>query len=275
MCEEEEVTTAHPLRPANTMIRKTLFACTLATLALACSDSTGPAEDAELQIRFSGRTIASSVPGSGMAPATATAVEGSNGTLEIDQILLIVSEFELESDDDLCEDDDGPDCDDFESLPFLVDLPLDGGEVTVATDAVPTGIYDELEFEVEDVDLGDDGDDDDQEKQDAIESILQDLRALYPLFPEDASMVARGTFTPTEGAPRDFTVFFEAEIEVEMEFSPPIEVPGVGSVTVVVDPSRWFGAGDTVLDLSAFDGQLLDFEVEIEDGFTEIEIDDD
>jgi len=257
------------------MIRKTLFACTLATFAFACSDSTGPADDGELQIRFSGPTATASAPGAGVAPASAVAVEGSNGTLEIDQVLLVVSEFELEGDDDLCEDDDGPECNDFESLPFLVDLPLDGGEVTVATDAVPAGTYDELEFEVEDVDLDDDGDDDDQAKRAALEQILVEVRTLFPLFPEDASMVARGTFTPTDGAPRDFTVYFEAEIEIEMDLSPPIQVPGVGSVTVVVDPARWFETGGAVLDLSAFDGQLLDFEVEIENGFTEIEFDDD
>lgn len=255
------------------MIRKTLFACTLATLALACSDSTGPADDGELQIRFSGRSAAASAPGAGVAPASAVAFEGSNGTLEIDQILLIVSEFELEGDDDLCEDDS--DCNEFESLPFLVDLPLDGGDVTVATDEVPAGSYDELEFEVEDVDLDDDGDEDDPAKRAALEQILVEVRSLFPLFPEDASMVARGTFTPTDGAPRDFTVYFEAEIEIEMDLSPPIQIPGVGSVTVVVDPARWFETGGTVLDLSAFDGQLLEFEVEIENGFTEIEFDDD
>ena len=49
-------------------------------------------------------------------------------------------------------------------------------------------------------------------------------------------------------------------------------------VTVTVDPLAWFIRPDgTVLDLSQFDfdatGQVVEFEVEMEDGFTEIEFD--
>ena len=76
-------------------------------------------------------------------------------------------------------------------------------------------------------------------------------------------------------------MLFEAEIEIEMEFDPPLvilEEDPEKVVIVTVDPVAWFTLPDgTVLDLSPFDfaatGQLVEFEVEMEDGFTEIEFD--
>ena len=49
-------------------------------------------------------------------------------------------------------------------------------------------------------------------------------------------------------------------------------------LTVRLDPAAWFSQGDgSVIDLSQFDyattSQLLDFAVEIENGFAEVEID--
>lgn len=92
-------------------------------------------------------------------------------------------------------------------------------------------------------------------------------------------MLVEGSFTPTGGAPTDFRVFFEAEIEVEIAF------PGHGLdlsgetdavATVVLDPAGWFSRPDgSVVDLSQFSGQIPEFEAEIESvgsGFTEIEV---
>lgn len=91
-------------------------------------------------------------------------------------------------------------------------------------------------------------------------------------------MVVTGTFTPTGGAPQNFTVFFDADIEVEMDLVPPLVIDATGTasrtITINLDPALWFQANGQVLDLSSFNGQTLEFEAEIEDGFVEIEFDD-
>ena len=83
------------------------------------------------------------------------------------------------------------------------------------------------------------------------------------------------------GEVRPFTVYADAEIEIEMAFDPPITIDTANEdqITIVVDPSEWVKAADgSVVDLSAFDygstGELIEFEVEIENGFKEIEFED-
>lgn len=201
-------------------------------------------------------------------------IVGSNGELDLTGIQMLVSEFELESEDDSCEVGDGAACSEFESGPFFLDLPLDGGSVALPTETVPNGTYEELDFEVED--LEDDGEDDDA----AALELLADVRAVYADWPAGASMRAEGTFTPTGGSPVAFVTYFDAEIEVELEFSAPLVLSDDRSdvdLTVHLDPDAWFALGDgSVLDLSQYDwgttSELLDFEVEMEDGFQEIEI---
>ncbi len=90
-------------------------------------------------------------------------------------------------------------------------------------------------------------------------------------------MLVIGSFTPTGGAPVSFATYFEAEIEIEIEFEPPLDLTAdpEATVTVVVDPALWFTQPDgTVLDLSQFEGELVEFEAEFENGIAEIEFDD-
>ena len=61
---------------------------------------------------------------------------------------------------------------------------------------------------------------------------------------------------------------------MEFDLDPPLDITDTagGSVVVEVSPDRWFIQADgSVLDLSAFDftttGQIVEFELEIEDGF--------
>ena len=80
-------------------------------------------------------------------------LEGTNGTLTIVEIRLIVNEVELEPADGSCDlvdnsDDDGDECPDFEAPPRFLDLPLDGNPIMAMTGLIPPGTYDELEFEV-------------------------------------------------------------------------------------------------------------------------------
>jgi len=196
-------------------------------------------------------------------------VTGSNGTLRLDDIRLVVSDVEVEAASDSA---------DFElERPQLLDLPLNTTNVTrLVTDQVPPGLYEEFEFEVEDVGL--DADDDEDELQSLRDEIDE---AGFSNWPDEASMVAVGTFTPDGGESRSFTTYFDAEIEVEIEMDPPFEVGEDGAsrtLTVTVDPSLWFTNSDgSVQDLSTSDFQtaddLVEFEAEFENGVTEIEFD--
>lgn len=137
--------------------------------------------------------------------------------------------------------------------------------------------YSGLEFEVEDI-LIDEDDFDPAE----IQALFDLVRSQFNDWPLGASMLAIGSFTPSDGGDAvPFHVFFEAEIEIEMDFEDPLVVAEGEevdrTVSVTVDPSVWFVSNGTVVDLSQFDydttGDLLEFEFEMDDGFTEIEID--
>lgn len=109
-------------------------------------------------------------------------------------------------------------------------------------------------------------------------ALLAEIRSRFPAFPSDASMVVEGTFTPVGEGARAFLVFFDADIEVELDLGPPlvVDADAVADRTIVVDvqPARWFLRGDgSVCDLSAFDGDLIELDVEIDDGFVDVDFD--
>lgn len=209
---------------------------------------------------------------SGIAPTQAgeaqLTVTGSNGTLEVTAIHAIVSGVEFE-----CEEDVLAACVEYETAPAFVGLPLDTATVEVATGQVPVGTYDELDFEIDDLDP--DADDTPAEIAEKL-AVLDQIRSVYPSFPSDASMILEGTFTPTgasTGTP--FETYLEIEIEIEMPLAPPLEVAEGAdplAVPVVVDPSLWLMRGDEVLELS--DGVFREIEIEIENGFPTVEYDD-
>lgn len=287
-------------------ILSTVTAATLTLALAACDGTTGPEGSTTITFRAATGSASPSVsPGdvrfshSDDPDASTLDLEGTNGQLSIASVHFIVSEFELERDDDAagCDDDgddsatgddDGDDdgCEEFETGPQFLELPLTGDDAVAVRQDVPAGTYDELEFEIED--LEDDGDDDGA----ALQQLLSDIRDQFPEWPEEGSLRIHGTFTPKDeqgnllgDEDRDFTVYFEAEVEIEKEFDPPVEITGEEqTITVTVDPRVWFERGDqTVPDLSALDfdadtgGPVPELEVEIEngieDGFVEIEVD--
>ena len=148
---------------------------------------------------------------------------------------------------------------------------MDGGIVEVVAESeVPDGAYDALEFEVED--LLDDDDD-----ATLFQSVRdQILAASITDWPDEASMLVVGTFQPKPVVPGvdpiEFRVYFDAEIEIEIEFDEVLVIPtedGDLILTVDVQPDLWFMLpGGDVLDLSQFDwgvtGELLEFEFEFE-----------
>lgn len=255
------------------MSRKILMMAALVPALAACDGATAPEGAREVAVRFqpasgSGASAAMT-PSASRSPAPDASFDhaggagsitltGSNGTLVIEDLRLIVSEIELERTEGACLSElDDDDCEKFEGGPFLVNV-LDGSMVDVVTAIVPAGTYTEFEFEVENLDL--DGDDDSTERQ-AKEAILTELRQTYTAFPSRGSMVAHGTF---DGEP--FTVYFDAEIEVEREFFTPFRVPDDGAIIVELDPAAWFQLGSQVFDPRPYDGQTLEFELELESG---------
>lgn len=267
----------------NPLAKATALVIGAFTLA-ACGDSFGVNDPAAVALNF--RVSTASGPQATSGPAATSGpmrvagpplvLEGNNGTLTIEEIRLIVAEVELDGDDDACETQ-GDDCADFEAPPRFLDLPLDGTPVEAFVGLVPPNTYEELEFEVEDLE----DDEDDTQFAAEISTLRQEILNEFPDWPDEATALVVGTFESTDGEVSSFRVFLEAEIEVERELIPPLVV-GEGDVTpdltVDVRPEIWFGNSDgSVLELQMWDydstGQILEFEVEMEDGFTEIEID--
>lgn len=252
---------------------KRLFALALLAAAVpACSDSTGPGGN-RLSVRFATTSTsrAALLPASAGAAAAGLTVTGGNGTLAIDDIRLVVSELELERAEGSCTTtttDAEHECEEVHAPPFLLALPLDGTPVTVGTADLPAGTYTALKFKVEDEEPESD---ESTAGREALATILTQLRAAYPNFPQNASMVVHGTFTPTGGAAQAFTVYFRAEVEVEKHLDPPVTTPGTTALTVMVDPALWFKSGTNVVNLAQLNGQTLEFEVEAERGFAGVE----
>jgi hypothetical protein len=172
----------------------------------------------------------------------------------------------------------GDDCAEVEMSPRFLDLPLDGEPIVAVTASVPAGTYKRLDFEVEDLE----DDETDPVKAAAIAAVRAQILAIAPDWPRKASTLITGSFAPSSGGSVDFRVFLDAEIEVRLDLVPNLIVASDGSssreITVDVAPRVWFLRSDgTVLPLHLFDhsltGELLELDVEMKDGFTEIEID--
>lgn len=216
---------------------------------------------------------ASPAPAAAIPIAFSLTVSGPNGTLTLDELLLIVDEFKLEAGEEACEmaGEEGEDagaCARFEAAPHLLALPLDepGEEAVAVTEPVPAGSFADLKFEVKEAD--EDG------------SLLAQIRTEVPDWPGQASGFVAGSFAPADGSPaREFRAFFQGEVKVELSFETPLAVAEGSDQTVLVtlDPREWFTNPDgTVLDLSEFDftatGEAFGLEVKLLDGFTKIEI---
>ncbi len=227
------------------------------------------------------RMTAPAVVGSSVEQSGGLSIAGTNGTLLITDIKLIVNELELRRQSVMdCDDDSsGPgDCGSFESRYFVADVPLGSGAVTIGSDRIPEGTYTAVEFEVKDLEV-DVGDADEALDAARIAAVLAQVRATYSDWPAGASMVIVGTFTPTGGVAQPFRTYFDAEVEVERLLSPPLLVDATSTgLTIDLWPDLWFKNPDgSVRNLAlsnfATTGTLVEFEVEFEDG-CEVEIDD-
>ncbi len=264
-------------------MRRTLLTLISAAFMAACSDAgTGPGTSVAIKFGTAGSAASPSsaamfsVAG-GLAVDVPGHIEGSNGELTLTGIWVIVEEFELEPvetadcDDEISSDD----CADFEQEYFFINVPLDGTTITVVTAEIPDGSYDELEFEVDDVEVDAD-DPEEQAEADLIAALFTTVRGQFANWPDKASMLVTGDWNPKNGPAVSFETYFDADIEVEIDLLPVLTVAeGVASreLIVLLNPAAWFLRADgTVWDLKGLEAELVDFDLEIEDGF-DLEID--
>lgn len=210
-------------------------------------------------------------------------IDGTNGTLVITEIRFIVDDFELEKAEGECESLEGKledDCEEFEAELLFIDLPLTSDSLEIDTSPVKTGVYEELEFEIDDLDLDEEEDTLEQQQKAAL---LSDIRTEFPDWPKSASMVISGSFTSNRGDVTEFSTYAEAEVSIEIELNPPLEIQNNAAgkfLTVNISPVSWFTRGDgSVINLANFDysttQEIIEFEAEIKNGFQSIEVEDD
>ena len=175
------------------------LAAAAALLALAACDN--PAQggsDGNVRLRFgvAGSQALASRASFQTGGADQLVITGANGTLRIDDLRMVVAEFELDGDDDVntCSRQPGAvdDCEDFDAGPMFIDLPLTGGAVPVGSGELPAGVYEEVEFEVEDLD----DDEENAAERARIEQLRQQILAQFPDWPRDASLLVVAALPP-------------------------------------------------------------------------------
>lgn len=260
------------------LFARPLLPAALSVTLVACNSATGPGTALTVNFKLAdGATAVAAMDVAGYGVTTSNqalqlTVTGSNGTLTLNDIRVIVDEFKLERENGACEDGTAEDsCERFEAPPHFLTVPLDGVEAGTVTEDVPAGTYLALKFETKAPDGSEVG-----------TTLLGEVRQEFADWPQSGSAVVVGSFAPADGsAPVAFRVYLDAEVKVELEFAQPLviaEDASNQSVTVSIDPAAWFENADgTVVDLSALDfdatGEVVDFEFKFADGFTKIELD--
>jgi len=200
--------------------------------ALAACDSSGPASQnpaVSLNIATRGTAVVAA-PGMQLSGAPVEYTDGTN-TLVINSVEMVVKELELKRSeytsqcDSTASDDQ---CEELESGPYLLDLPLSAGATTVITVDVLPGTYDEFEFKV-------------HKPSDDSENAA--FLAAHPDF-NGVSIRVTGTWN---GEP--FTYETDVSAEQEMDLSPPLVVTDAGTsdFTLYIDLGTWFRASDNSL----------------------------
>jgi hypothetical protein len=217
------------------MTRSTLrFLGTLTlTAALAACDSSSPGNGG--QVSFNVATQGSASAAARPAASPDTLVDTGGNVLVLTKVEIVLRDIELERrNHDNCDsvstgsDDD---CEEFETGPVLIDLPLNGGIEHEFTVAVDTGTFDELKLKIHKPE--DDGDAQDQA-----------FLAAHPDF-SDISIRVTGTFNGTA-----FTFTTDLGADQEFTIDPPLVISGQTdvAVTLKVDVSGWFLSGSVLVN---------------------------
>jgi len=222
------------------------LAGSLAALVItACSsDSTGRVSLAMSSVRPGTPAPSPAMFGGAASPSVVTAGDSTvitmgNDTIIIRSAELVLKEVELKHvEAQACDDIQGnDDCDEFETGPFLVALPLGttATETVVSIDAAP-GMYDELQFKIHKPE-------DNSAEDDAF-------LAANPTF-AGVSIRVTGTYSQA-GSRSNFTYESDLGAEQEVLLSPPLTVVDGQpvNVTLRIDIASWFlnGAGTALLN---------------------------
>ncbi len=212
-------------------VRSVVCAGSIAALAAGCGGATGPNGAGTVSLSLATGGTGTATPD--VRPAfSLTQTKGSN-TLVIQSVDIVLRKIELEAQDGTCpttgNPKEGDGCEEFETGPVLLSLPLDGSvDQAVAVDA-PAGTYDRLKFQIH---------------APTADSADQAFLKANPDY-DSVSIRVEGTYN---GDPFTFTSHLDAEQEVELN---PALVVGSSStstnVTLHVDVSTWFVAPDSSL----------------------------
>lgn len=211
------------------------FLFALGLVAIGCSDGTGPGGD-QGRIGLALATAGSSQNSPALAAPESHTLGGT--TLILTRVQLVLREIELERAETSTDcGDETPvgaedDCEEFETGPLLIDLPLNGAIEQLITIDADSGTFDELEFVV-------------HKPEDDAEHAA--FLSQHPDF-EGVSIRVEGTWN---GTPFVFTT--DLDVEQEMDLAPPLQILGGGAstqVTLLVDLRRWFlnGEGTAFVD---------------------------
>ena len=227
-------------------------ALALAATLGACDSSSGPMnQGSQVQMNLATQAAVGAFPAGG-PQLVGDPVEYTDGTntLVITKVEMVVKEVELklasgdgacgdhssDSDNSLSSDDSldtDEDCEELESGPYLLDLPLSVGATSVVTVDVVPGTYNEFEFKIHK-----------PEDDDSNAAFL----AAHPDF-EGISIRVTGTWN---GAAFTFTSDLNAEQETEIV--PPLVVTETGTAdfTLFIDLGTWFrDSGNMLIDPSS------------------------
>jgi hypothetical protein len=217
-----------------------LLAAAVAGAALVGSVACSDANTARTGLAFSTRQA----PGGTVAVTAATAGDSTvvalgNDTIIIRSVEMVLREIELKRIDAAsCDSISGnDDCEEFETGPVLVSLPLGNGTEKVITVDLPAGTYDQLEVKVHKPEDG---------PGDTV------FIAAHPGF-AGVSIRVTGTYSAA-GTRTDFVFTSDLDKEQETALNPPLTVTGgATNVTLRVDISTWFLAvgGTTLVDPSS------------------------
>ena len=167
-----------------------------------------------------------------------TSLTDGTNTLCITSVELVLKQVELKRADAAACDaiPDNGDCEEFESGPVLVSLPL-GSLVTMATvtvKEVPNGLYNEIEFEIH--------------KVGATEAVALS-------FPAGISIRVRGVYNANPA----FEFTSDLDVSEEVMLTNPLSVSGgQANIDLRVDISSWFkSAGGNLMDPATADPSVV------------------
>ena len=232
----------------------------LGLVALAACSSTGGPNTGGRTLAFQLATQpAATAPGMAALTGQETLAAG-NDTIVVNQVQVVLRRIELERAggspcDTLAAHDD---CEDVETGPVLLDLPLGGGANRQFTIAIDTGTYGKIQFQIHRPESSNDA----------------AFIAANPNF-DGVSIRMTGTYNGTA-----FTYTSDLDVEQEHDLVPPLAVTDAAgaNLTLFVDLQSWFlaqGGGALIDPATANPGGVAESEVKsnIEASFNAFEDD--